>query len=59
MISDSTSKYEDGDPEESEKQGGPWDLHNFGIITSYDRNVKASEYHKSRKCSGEKIEKLC
>jgi hypothetical protein len=45
--------------EESEKQGGPWDLRNLGIITSYDRNVKASEYRKSCKCSGEKIEKLC
>jgi hypothetical protein len=59
MISDRASKYEDGDPEESEKEGSPWNLRNFGIITSYNRNVKASEYRKSRKCGGEKIEKLC
>jgi hypothetical protein len=59
MIPDSASKYEDSHPEESEKQGGPWDLRNFGITTSYDRDVKASENRESRKCSGGKIEKLC
>jgi hypothetical protein len=59
MISDSASKYEDGDSEDSEKEGGPWDLSDFGIITSCNRNVKASEYRKSRKCGAEKIEKLC
>jgi hypothetical protein len=59
MISDGAPKCENGEPEESEKQCGPRDLRNFGIITSYDRDEKASEYGKCRKCGGEKIEKFC
>jgi hypothetical protein len=59
MISDNASKYKDGDPKESEKRGGPGDLRNFGIATSYDRSEKASEYGEGREYGGEKIEKLC
>ena len=59
MISDSAPKYEDADPEESEKRGGPGNLHNFGITNTYDRNEKASKNRKGRECSRDKIEKFC
>jgi hypothetical protein len=59
MKSDDAPKCENGEPEESENRCGPGDLRNFGIITSYDRDEKASEHGKSRECSGEKIEKFC
>jgi len=59
MISDSAPKYEDRNPKESEKRGCPGNLRNFGIIASYDRYVKASEYCKGRERSCEKIEMLC
>ena len=59
MISDSAPKYEDDDPEESEKRDGPRYLRDFGITTPYDRSEKASEYGKSREYSGERIEELC
>ena len=58
MISDGASKYEDSDPEESEKRDGPWHLRSFGIATSYDRSEKGSEYGKSRQRSSDGIEKL-
>jgi len=59
LISDNAPKYEHSDPEESEKQRGPRDPRNFGIITSYDCHEKASEYGKSPECSGDQIQKLC
>jgi hypothetical protein len=42
MISDSAPKYEDDDPEESEKRDGPRYLRNLGITTPYDRSEKGS-----------------
>jgi hypothetical protein len=58
LISDGSPKYENGDPDENEKECGPGDLRNFGSVTSYDRKEEGSECGKSRECSGDKIEKL-
>jgi len=44
MISDSAPKYEDDDPEESEKRDGSRYLRNFGITTPYNRRSK-SKHH--------------